>query len=79
MLRQGLENKKIIEMLITISKIRSPDLIKCLLGYYVDGLSLRVCSTKYNVEVANIYRVKHSVEQVNDNIDFILRVRCGLE
>ena len=78
MLIPGSENKKIIYLLIKITRINSIELVEGIDDHFVNGLSVSECAVKYNVDRSNLYRMKRRIEMIDNYYDQIMRIKCGL-
>lgn len=79
MLNPGYENKKIINILITLTNIRSDAIVDSLVHHYCYGDSVSVCAEHNHIDVANIHRAMRKIEVIHDKIEKINRLKCGLD
>lgn len=67
----GFESKRRIELLISLTRISSPDVIAALTLHYTSALPAERASARHGIEVSNFMRGQKKLEQIAAKVEAI--------
>ena len=75
---RGFADRRIIEIYLELANIHSPPLKCGAIDFFCHGMSSSDVARKYGIERRNLLRVRKAVSDVDDKVELIYRIRCGL-
>ncbi|MDW3058696.1 PapB/FocB family fimbrial expression transcriptional regulator [Vibrio sp. 1978] len=68
---QGMESKQRVELVLSLTKMRSEQQIEALLRYFVDGLNFSACAELAGITESNFQRAIDRVQAIDTTIEKI--------